>query len=223
MSRPTEIREAVEDRFDLPSSICSLRPRPLLVEGFLRRFFGQHFADPDNIEDPALRHLTWVDNTASNAYNPATNILIESSLRYVQDATDLRPAIILHRGDWSRFPVGLNDGLLMGENGPGTNDTRSHFFRGNHTLHCIAPGAMAEILGAEVYRLVGQFAPVLRKLPHFKMFRLEGIGSPRALAKSLKEFVVPVTVSYAFEDTFELIPHLPKIKRLQIDYDIQCP
>lgn len=224
MSRPTDVQEGVENRFDTPSSICSLRPRPRIVTGILRRFLGNHFADPLNIEEPSLRDLVWVENTSNKAFNPASKILIESSLRYVADATDQRPAIIIHRGDWTlNPPVGMNSNLMQGGGAYGANDTRSQFYTGTHTLFCIAPGAECEVLGCEVYREIGQFAPELRKLPQFMAFRLTSIGSPQPLTKSLKEFVVPVTVTYQFQDTYELVPHLPKIKRFQTNYNIQCP
>jgi hypothetical protein len=203
---------APEAKFDATSSICSLGPRPLIVTGFLRQWFINHFANPDGIEAPELRGYLW------KAVNTTDGIEIESITRWKPESTEKRPGIIIKRNDWKVLRHGIDDRMMGQHNFDGIQH-HSTFLEGSHTLFCLSNLAPeAEILAGEVYREMMQFGPAIRKELDLKRFVLVAVGSMFKLEEARENYAVPVTVAYALEDSWELIPHGPLLKRIVISY-----
>ena len=200
---------ATELKFDAFSSLCSLGPRPIVVTGFLRQWFIQHFSTANNIEHPELRSLLW---TAM----PDTPIDIESITRWKPSTTEKRPAIVIARNDWKVLRLGIDD-RMMGYRSADGVEHYAAYYSGSHTLFCLSGKPMeAEILAAEVCREMIQFGPTVRKELDLMRFLVVGVGKLFEVEEARENFAVPVTVAYSLEDRWRIIPHAPFLKKIQL-------
>jgi hypothetical protein len=177
------------------------------MTGFFREWFINHFAKSDNIEAKELRGKLW-------KAIPETNIVIESITQWRPDLTQKRLAIIIKRNDWQIQRVGIDDRLQGGDNITGKVEY-STLIAGSHTLFCLAgKGTEAEILAAEVYREMIQFGPVIRKEMGLQRFMVVSVGALFELEESKENYGVPVTVSYVTNESWQLVPQAPVLKRI---------
>lgn len=192
-----------------PDAICSLGLRPHLITGILVQSMRQHFAAASNIENPALRNLVWDPS-------PGSSIVVESITRWKPAASGTRPAVVVKRGGVSAISLGINDQLQGYFNDDG-REFYVTFLRGTHTLFCIGSEAgEAEYLGAEVYRELVQFGPVIRRSFQLTKFKLAGIDELHKVEEAPGSYAVPVSIAYVFEDCWVLEPNAPRLKRISL-------
>lgn len=200
---------APEIHFDRHSALCSMGPRPHIVTGFLRQWFIQHFSKESFIEHPEVRGLLWKAADSSD-------LEIESITRWKPSTTEKRPAIIISRNDWKVLRLGIDD-RMMGVRSLTGIEHYATYLEGSHTLFCLSSKPTeAEILAAEVYREMIQFGPIVREELDLKRFVVVGVGKLFELEEARENFAVPVTVAYAIEERWKLIPHAPFLKRISI-------
>lgn len=192
------------------SSLCVSLGRPFVMTGLLRDILTRKFSNADNIEDPDLKGLLWKSGTA-------TNILIESAHRWVPAFAERRPAVILKRNTCQNLRRGVGDQRL----GPHV-DSEGHehyvtYWVGSHTLFCIGgTGAQAEILGSEVQRELTEFGPVIRRKMGLLQFQVLQIGAVAKLEEAQENFVVPITVGWAFEERWVLRYEAPLLRHISL-------
>jgi hypothetical protein len=110
--------------------------------------------------------------------------------------------MIKKRNGWKNLRMGI-DNRMMGVVPSDGHDYYTNFWTGSHTLFCLSSeGAAAEILAAEVFRELNHFAGKVR--PRVGLHRLEVIevGEAYLLEESTENFAVPVTVGYAWQDSW---------------------
>lgn len=204
-----------EQRLTNISSLCSNGMRAHVMTGFLRQLLITHFSDPDNIDEPRIRKQ--LEN--AGAWSPIdgeTNhdgIVVESITRWLPQAADNRPAVLIKRNDWGWKRQGVGD-LTQGNQYTGSS-TYSAFWQGSHTLFCLAQnGAEAEFLTTEVIRFLVRFAPAIRSELNLHRFTLESVGAVSEVEEVTKGYAVPVTVAYVSEESWTLQPHAPRLKRV---------
>jgi len=205
---------APEVRVNKVSALCSYGMRPHVMTGLLRQLLLQHFADPDNIEEPRIRRQIQelgVWKPSDNGLN-AGGILIESITRWQPATADKRPAILIRRNNWSWSRKVIGD--QAGENVFEGSSSYLGFWEGSHTLFCLAPGgAEAEFLSTEVARFLHQFAPWIRQQMDLHRFLISEIGGVSEVQEVLQGYAVPVTVAYIAEEAWTLQPYAPRLKR----------
>jgi hypothetical protein len=191
------------------SDLCSVGWRPLLLTGFLVEWMRNHFAASGNIEEASLVDTLWkADNT--------TNILIESITKWKPELTEKRPAIIIKRNDINVNRLGIDD-RLMGYKSADGSKLYTTWLTGSHTLFCIGrEGAEVEKLATEVYRELIEFGRLIREVLQFTKFMLQSVGSIFKIAEARETFAVPVTLTYAFDEKWKLVPRAPKMNRLDL-------
>jgi hypothetical protein len=199
------------------SSLCSLLPRPLLLTGIFREILAQHFGSAQNIEHPELIERVWRPDVT-------TGILIEAVHRDLPDLTEKRPAILVKRNSFRNVREGiadLNQGPIADRTG------RQHyttFWVGSHTFFCIARnGGEAELLATEVYRELHHFHPVIRNTALLLTFRVSEVGEIGQLEEARENYVVPVTVAYAWQDMWTLSQEAPILRSIRLSYILGCP
>ena len=212
---PTESEEVSEcadfvGDHDVPSSICVLMPQDQLLTGVFRQHLMKHFSSAGNIDDYSLKPFIWKNGEP-------TDILIETHTRWTPTRAQLRPAIIIKRNDCAYVPVGIGDI----RQGPGAdaqgNERFVRYWSGSHTLFCIAnTGAQAEILATEVRNEFSHFGPVLSTSLGLKRFRVLRVGAVAELEESSENYVVPITIGYAFEDRVVLRLNAPRLNGLSL-------
>ena len=156
-----------ENRVSSISALCSCGMRPHIMTGLLRQYLIGHFKDPDNIEEPKLRRqitelLAWEPSDAETLEPHIGGLLIESITRWDPLKTDKRPAILIKRNAWKWNKLGIGD--VVSEDVYTGRITYSGLWSGSHTLYCLAQnGAEAEFISTEVFKVLVNFAPLIRK------------------------------------------------------------
>lgn len=198
------------------SKLCSFGLRRLILTGFIRDHLVHHFSRAEGIEDLDLRHLIWQDD-------PATNILIESVWRWVPQMTERRPAILIHRNSCQNVQKGLDDFAGMDPTG---YEEFTTFWVGSHTLFCLGEtGAIAEILSTEVQRELTQFGPLIHRTLGLQKWNVREVSKISELEEATENFVVPVTVGWAYTENWRLVPEALPLRRISLsfllDLDVQ--
>jgi hypothetical protein len=202
-------------RFESLSSLCALMPRPQLVTGIVVSWLRQHFSQTPNIEDPKLQDTLWA------AKIDTTKILVDSVYSWKPATTETRPGVFIKRGPWRVLRLGIDDRKMGGMPISGNRHYVS-FIQGSHSIFCIAGApAEAETLAAEVYRELVQFGPLFRATFNFLKFQITDVGEVSILEEARENFVVPITLAYATDDAWEIIPHVPVLKHVKLSAFIQ--
>jgi hypothetical protein len=193
------------------SAICALLPRPLILTGFFRDVLIRHFSQASNIELPEVQRLVW------HRTQGRSKILIESVWRWLKSTTQQRPAILVRQNDISIQRIGIGDRL---QGPPADMQGRVGFARmmvGSHTLFCLGESAaQAVLLATEAAREVGHFAPLLRRPMRLHRLEVVKFGAPRELAEAAWTYVVPVTVGWAYEDTWTVQEQAPTLHGISL-------
>ena len=185
------------------SYLCDNGWQPLLITGFLRDLLVRQWANPQNIVSPEMKQYGWSEQASSG-------ILIESVHRYRADLVEKRPAIMIKRNSFRNMQLGfagLNNGagIAAYPNEKGAISRHQTLFVGSHTLFCIhGTGASAEILASEVMsHLVACLYPIRRHLG-LRQFSVTEVGAIQELEESNENYVVPITVGWGYEHTWQL-------------------
>jgi len=192
------------------SSFCELMASPQIMTGVFRDILQRHFAAEAQIEEPDLRNLIWHSGEQ-------TNILIEVAYRWDPALTQKRPAVIIKRNAYKNIRLGIGDSLQF----PYVDATGDRHFStgwlGSHTLFCLGnSGAKAELLSSEVQRELTCFAEIIRKTLSLLRFQVLEIGAVSVLEEAQENFVVPVTVSYAYCQHWRIRPQVPRLNNISM-------
>lgn len=191
-------------------ALCSLGPLAYVMTGVLVGMVRQHFASRDNIEDPVLRDLVW-DASEGSA------IVIESITRWKPSASGQRSAVVIKRGAVTVESLGIDD-EFQGQFLPDGRQLYGTSLRGSHTLFCLATEAgAAERLSTEVYRDLIECGSALRRDLNLLKFKVAHVDELHKVEEAMGSYAVPVTVAYAFEETWTLDAHAPRLKRITIN------
>jgi len=200
-------RQLVQDN-GACSSLDHTRWRPLLVTGVMRHLLIHHFSDASKIEEPDLRKHVWKDNTD-------TGILIESAHRFRPDLVEKRPAVLVKRNGYRNLRYAIADRVATDEQGFENYGT---LWVGSHSLFCIhGSGASTELLTSEVQRELTQFSPVITQELGFHKFQVTEVGSISELEEATENFVVPITVGWAYEETWRVEPEAMPLSAIRLD------
>jgi hypothetical protein len=195
--------------FQDPASICALMPRPQVVQGLLVSWMRTHFSEAPNIEDPALSSTLWAADVRQ------TGIAIDSVYKWQPAMTEFRPGIFIKRGAWKILRLGIDD-RRMGTTASGYRQY-STFIQGTHTLFCVSSApAECEILGAEVLRELIEFGPVIRQAYGFLKFQVMEGGEVSILEEARQNFILPISVAYAAEESWEITQQAPPLKSVKL-------
>jgi hypothetical protein len=163
----------------------------------------RQWSNPLNIISPEMKQYVWSEA-------PSTGILIESVYRWRADVVEKRPAIMIKRNSFRNMQTGFagqifGGGLAAYENEKGAISRYTTLFFGSHTLFCIhGTGASAEILASEVMgHLVACSWPIRRHLG-LRQFSVTEVGNIQELEESNENYVVPITVGWGYEHTWQL-------------------
>lgn len=186
-------------------------PRPLIVQGMLLSWMQTHFSQPHYIEEPLLKtQALW------NEDETLSSILIESVFRWKPSTTEQRMAVLLKRGPWKIIRRGIDD-RKMGSTPPSGNPQYVTYIQGSHTLFCLSNApAECEILATEVYREMVEFGPLFRSLFSLHRFVVTDVGELSIVEEARQNFVIPVTVAYAAEETWEIVKQAPVLKTIKL-------
>lgn len=207
------------------SSLCSTGHTPNIVTGAFLRFLMEHFADPNKIENAALRdNIYRVDPDDTTEGPSAKGILIDPIYKWNPRDFSLRPAIYIKRNGMQPQRLGINDGLTIGldKDKDGQIETYKGDYhvvgvQGSHSLFCIGrTGAEAEILASEVFREVQHFAPILRKDLKLKKLAVAEYTEVNRLDEYDQHFVVALTVAWYYFEKWRLKPVAPWLKGISI-------
>ena len=197
------------------SSLCHVLARPIVLTGMFRDILVRHF-QPDNVEEPALRHLVWRKDLT-------TNILIESIHRWRPQLTEARPAVIIKRNAYSNRRVGIGDRMQGNPADRRGNPHQATYWVGSHTLFCIGgSGAQAELLATEVQREFTEFGMPIQRSMGLHRFQVMEVGEIGELEESTENFVVPVTIGYVYEQRWIVLQQAPRLSSVSLSMILEC-
>jgi hypothetical protein len=183
-----------------------------MILGLLIDVLRRHFADTLNIESPDLRSLVW-------RKDERTGILIESIYRWRGELVEKRPAVVVKPNARANVKMGIGNVLGPDEQGHVKYQT---FWVGSHTLFCIhGLGASVDILATEVQREITQFAPVLGKYLDLYEFQVTEVGAVAEVEEARESFVIPVTVGWAYGETWKVEYESLKLMRVPLSVLLQ--
>lgn len=200
-----------ENRISQVSSICAMGHRTLAMTGMFVQILRQHFADPSHLEEIKLR----TKFTAAGGWlpSPTSGLQIEHVLRWSPEMTEKRPGILVQRNDWQWDRRLIGD--QAGDDYVSGHESYLGFWQGSHTFFALADkGAEAELLGFEVARVLLRYSPEITNNAMLHRFIPVSIGRPAVVEESSKNYAVPVTFAYTAEESWDLIPHVPRLKRI---------
>lgn len=182
---------------------CDNGWHPLLITGFFRDLLIRQWSNAQNIKFPEMRQYLWRDNTS-------TGILIESVHKFKADLVEKRPAIMIKRNSFRNVPIGFSgesfgSGINAYQNEKGAITQYATLFAGSHTLFCIhGTGASTELLASEVLQHIVECMPPIRRQLKLRQFSVTEVGNIQQLEESDENYVVPITVGWAYQHTWEL-------------------
>ncbi len=193
--------------------ICSFGWRPQLLTGFFINYLQQHFASQDWIEAHELRDLIWRPGED-------TSILIESIYRWDPRKTGKRPGVVVKRNAMNQQAYGI--GCYVGQDQQG-NENFTTFWVGSHTLFCLAgEAAEAEWLAIEVQREILQMSPVLAQELSLMKLDVVQVGECSEIEESSENYVVPVVVTWAYEERWQLVMQALALRRVTLTSLLCC-
>ena len=208
-----------ELRIEHVPSICSYGPRPRLMNGLFVQLLRQLFAAPDLLEEPALRGGS---APAFWTADPLTSgISIELATTWKPSTSMARPALVIRRDPWQVQRQGIGDRLMgYGANSDGS-ESFATFITGSHTIFAIGNDDAPEDIAAEVYRGMIEFGPV--NWPQYQLHRfvVASIGSMGRLQEAGDAYAVPITVAYAFEQSWRITRQAPYLQRVTISTNLE--
>lgn len=188
-----------------PVAFQSQAPNLYTLSGALLTVVRRHFAQPENIEVPELRHYSWdIDDKLSK-------ILIEPVYRWKPTDIQQRPAVIVKRGPWKVGQLGIGNRLLGGQELEGNaEDQHQVMVTGTHSFFCLGTaGLEAEEIAMEVVNCLMCFSQVIREQFCLARFLLTDIAPVSKLEECQSHFGVPVNVEYAMQWNWKLIRQSP--------------
>lgn len=188
----------------LVSSLCKMGWRPIMITGLLRDILTRHFATPDNVEDPDLKHLLWRPDEQ-------TGVLVESVYRWRPELVEKRPAVLIRRNAYRNETLGIND--MAGVTPTGHYRFATAWF-GSHTLFCLhRSGTAADLLAVEVQRELTRFAYVIKAYLGLVDWKVVEVGEAGEAEEAKTTYVVPVTVAWGYLDNWVLYEQAPWLQR----------
>lgn len=169
---------------------------PFRILGVARQWLIAHFCDVNNIVAEDLKPYVWkADET--------TGVLIETVGRWKPTLTEKRPGLILKRHEVNVLRQGVGADRLMGAGGSAAPaEMYSNGLTGSLSVYCIAAEAGAcEVLATETYQELMKFAPKVREKLDLLRVAVVGVGELAKLEEARENFVIPVTLAFAFWDT----------------------
>jgi hypothetical protein len=132
----------------------------------------------------------------------------------------MRPAILIKRNAYRNVRVGILDRVGADEEG---NDNFATLWVGSHTLFCIhGSGAGTEILATEAQQELTQFAPVITEMLGLHKFKVNEVGPVSELEEATENFVAPITIGWAYEETWSIAPEALKLSAISMAFDLKC-
>lgn len=216
--------ESIDSTF---SALCTIGRPPLVMTGSVIWILRRHFSQPNYIVDPNLNKYLW------NKDSTKSGITIESVVQWPGAPTQTvqqRPAIYVKRNTYGRVKLGIGDAYQLGTNssvdklddvGDNSIDTGTMYgvvIAGSHTVFCLgSTGAEAESVGTEVFFELLEFTPIIRKDLGLNKFQVMEMGGIAKLEESHEHWVVPVTVTYAFNHDWMLYQDAPLLKTVSLN------
>lgn len=185
--------------------------RPLLITGIIRDVLKNHFNVKENIESEYLKENLWTPERN-------TGILIESIHRWREELVEKRPAVIIKRNAMRNLRIARQDRLGIDRQGDSNFAT---LWVGSHTLFCIhGTGASTEILATEVQREMTQFGPFIADSFGFFKFQCTEVGAVSEIEEATENFVVPLTIGWAYQETWRLTQESHKLSAIHFNFDL---
>jgi hypothetical protein len=195
--------------FTKSSALTVNRVTQLPVTGAVCRLLATHFSQANNIQTPLLKQYVYNDDATK------TNILIQPHYKFLTAITQMRPALIVKRGTVSSERIAIDDGYIESMK---SGMSKNVFLNGTHTIFCISgQGGSTELLGAEVFQVLLEFAPIIQEDFELMKFDITSISEVSKLEEFDQHFVVTITITWVKQNVWSIRGDGPWLQDLATD------
>lgn len=191
------------------------------MTGFLVQLLQQHFADPGNLTDAAVRLKLGPGGSLPGGWTAAPNtpVLIESISRFDPVSLGKRPGLIVKRNSWRTQRLGIGDELKGGLALDGSR-AFSKMWLGSHSVFVLAgEGTETDRWAAETGGILLRYSPLIRDQLDLYAFDLLEVGPLGKINECAEHYGVPVSVAYAAMENWTLTPFAPLLKNITFNFD----
>lgn len=196
---------------------CDFQPRFLTMTGMFRAWLATHFGVMSNIQDPIVRESFYWTNDPKE-----TRLAIEPVTEWRPDMTEQRPAILVKRSSWRSVKLGIDNRMIpkvsAGFNASPTQWYANHWVGGHVMFVLSRRGGEVESIATEVIRTLNQFAPKVREQLNMHQLVVAEAGEVGKLEEATENFVVPVSMNYALEESWTVGKEAPFLR--QMDFSV---
>jgi hypothetical protein len=184
--------------------------RSYLLSGVYLQVLAAHFSDSENIEDEVVRQKI---RQSPYRDDDRTGILLKTVSDWSPTTTEIRPAVLINRGEVQVIRRGIGD--HVGDDYITGQSQYSVELAGSHVLFAIArTAAEADRVGIEVSRLLIAVRAILLDQLDLSTLQLTSIGEASRLEESKDHYAVPIVIAYHLTESYVIQPHVPVLKRL---------
>jgi hypothetical protein len=179
-----------------------------LLSGLVINLLRRHFAVWQNLEDPNIR----LEDFAWRAGDD-TGVVIEALEDWTPEKASQRASILIQLND-------VNDERILIGDRAGTDDQSNERFQtlcvGSHTVVCLGGHAReAKMIATEVRRQLRWFGVEIAKVAHLVRWRVMQKGRVAQVEESTDNWMVPVTVGWAYTESWTLFPVARPLRRAE--------
>lgn len=216
--KPFEQSLTTEHTFTTDADYCTGTPTRLSITGVVIATLRHYFSDTKHLLHPTLlANKLWKENPDE------TGIRIESDLRYTPATTDVKPAIIISRGDIKRDSRGIGDRIQGGDFRSGADEYSTFWALQIGVLCSARQTGEVEIITEETSRALTHFQRQIAEQAGLYRFRTMSISKPSRLKKVDNRWGCRVLNTASFGDNWTISPfttHTFESLDIQVDYDI---
>lgn len=188
------------------SSLCQMGLQPQLIQGMLRDLLTKQFQAQNHLAH-TIKNYVW--RRADN-----TGILIEVKSRRKSTLAGKRPAILIGRNAYTYFPLVVNNLVGMDKQG---NTLSGVMWAGSSTLFCLDTDDLGvDILASECRAILVQNGLTIARALNLFKFQVLEVGAPAELEEEKENFVVPITVGWAFQELWRTEEEAPRLRKVHV-------
>ena len=191
--------------------VTTIRKTPLVVSGILVQLL-RHYLNENSVDfKPPV-------DFQSEDYTRLDSLLITTHDSFDLETTQVRPAVVIRRGELQYERIAMNDMRKRSIDGSAIGHVM--WVTGSYVLLCIAKNAgVVERLAEEVSEVLIGFKQAIRQDFAFHRFDYRATGEVGLLEESQEFKVIPCTVAIAFSESWDVErTDLPKIGKVSFAF-----
>lgn len=197
-------------RDQVPSRLCLGGMTDELITGMTVNLLRRHFTVWKNLEDPYLQKEDFAWKKGEDR-----GVLIDALEDWEPGAASHRPALLIRLNDVDDERIAIGDKVSEDDQG---NAAYTTLCVGSNTVVCLAGNAReAKALASEVRRQLRWFGNPISRVARLVRWRVLKKGQAVQVQESTDNWMVPVTVGWAYTESWTLTQVARPLRRVEND------